>query len=142
MGYTHYWIQRKPMDDDAFKAAVVDCGKILDRLKGKIPLTSDTTDTGAPVLSDSLIEFNGVGEDGHETFAFKLPLGSFSFCKTAQKPYDLAVTGCLVVLKHHLGDSIEVSSDGDEEDDWDTGKALVQHTLGYGLNETVLGVDP
>ena len=39
----------------------------------------------------------------------------FQFCKTAQKPYDIVVTQCLVVLKHFLGDDIQVNSDGGKE---------------------------
>ena len=35
-------------------------------------------------------------------------------------PYDAAVTACLVVMKHHLGDAIRVSSDG-EIGDWTAG---------------------
>jgi hypothetical protein len=37
------------------------------------------------------------------------------FCKTAFKPYDLAVQVCLVIARHHLGGSIKVASDGDLE---------------------------
>lgn len=56
----------------------------------------------------------------------------FEFCKTAFKPYDLAVTAFLIVCKHHLGDTIEVSSDG-EDKDWFDAKMLCDKLLGYGI---------
>ena len=64
----------------------------------------------------------------------------FGFCKTAYKPYDLLVTACLIVAKHHLGNGIRVSSDG-ESRDWEDARRLCQQVLGYGsefqLNEDV-----
>lgn len=60
----------------------------------------------------------------------------FAFCKTAYKPYDLAVTACLVIAKHHLGDLITVHSDGDTPD-WADARQICETVLGYG-NEVVL----
>lgn len=57
----------------------------------------------------------------------------FEFCKTAYKPYDIAVTAFLIIAKHHLGELIEVSSDGDNKD-WFDAKVLCDKVLGYGLN--------
>lgn len=56
---------------------------------------------------------------------------NFNFTKTAYKPYDLAVNVCLIIAKHYLNDDIEISSDGTAEN-WDEGKQLCQHFLGYG----------
>lgn len=55
----------------------------------------------------------------------------FDFCKTAYKPYDLAVTAFLIIAKHHLGDEIRVSSDGDR-DQWQDTMRLCETVLGYG----------
>jgi hypothetical protein len=91
------------------------------------------------------------GDCSHETFSLeqKLPkeqvergeeisqrLGKkdeliFNFTKTAFKPYDLAVNVCLIIAKHYLKDKIKISSDGEIEN-WEEGKQLVQHFLGYG----------
>ena len=61
-------------------------------------------------------------------------VGKFGeFTKTAYKPYDLAVNVCLVIAKHYLGDKLVVRSDGDNSN-WEEGKQLVQHFLGYGEN--------
>jgi len=57
----------------------------------------------------------------------------FDHVKTAYRPYDLAVTVCLVIAKHHLGDDIMVDSDGDM-DDWREAVLLCQHFLGYGMD--------
>jgi len=55
----------------------------------------------------------------------------FDCCKTAYKPYDLAVQVCLVIAAHHLGAEIAVSSDGSMEE-WQDATALCQAVLGYG----------
>ncbi len=55
----------------------------------------------------------------------------FGFCKTAYRPYDLAVQACLVIAAHHLGDAMEVSSDG-SMNEWQDAIALCQEVLGYG----------
>ena len=54
----------------------------------------------------------------------------FSCTKTAYRPYDLAVNAFLVIAKHHLGDKIKVSSDG-ELNNWLEGIALCRIYLGY-----------
>lgn len=55
----------------------------------------------------------------------------FQCTKTAFKPYDLAVTVCLVIAKQHLGDQIVIHSDGDMEN-WHEAMQLCHHFLGYG----------
>ena len=84
------------------------------------------------------------GDCSHETFVFPRVLKPhewekprknglyFDFCKTAFKPYDLAVTAFLVIAKHYLGDSLIVHSDGDEPH-WQDARWLCQLELGYGL---------
>ncbi len=54
-----------------------------------------------------------------------------SFCKTAFRPYDLAVTAFLVIARHHLGSRFEVQTDG-ELGHWADAFALCQDMLGYG----------
>ena len=56
----------------------------------------------------------------------------FDFCKTAYKPYDLAVTVCLVIANHHLCKDIIISSDG-EMSNWEEAMQLCQHFLNYGM---------
>jgi len=60
----------------------------------------------------------------------------FEFCKTAYKPYDLAVIICLIIAKHHLAKDILLSSDG-TLDNWRDGMLICQKILGYGLDFTL-----
>ena len=61
----------------------------------------------------------------------------FDFCKTAFKPYDLAVITFLIIAKHHLKDNLKVSSDGEDEH-WFDGKMFCQQALGYGMEYAVI----
>lgn len=60
--------------------------------------------------------FNGTDEDGmsHETFAIYEDEASWSFCKTARKPYDLLVCACLIAAGKILG--YKINTDGDLAD--------------------------
>lgn len=57
----------------------------------------------------------------------------FEFCKTAFRPYDLAVTAFLIIAKHYLGDRFVVTSDG-EQAQWDDARRLCAEYLGYGAS--------
>jgi hypothetical protein len=48
-----------------------------------------------------------------------------NFCKTARKPYDIAVTASLILAKKIFGDIIKVSSDGNWSD-WESGQLLYE----------------
>ncbi len=91
------------------------------------------------------------GDCSHETFLLQRKSSGhvterdgrqfhFNCCKTAYKPYDLAVNACLIVAKHHLGDGMLVSSDG-EAKDWKDGMWLCDHFLGYGSDFTLFRGD-
>ena len=86
------------------------------------------------------------GDCSHETFSLEQKLSDipewkqddakagkliFECTKTAYKPYDLAVTVCLVIAKYHLGEDITVQSDGTMEN-WHEAMILCHHFLGYG----------
>lgn len=82
------------------------------------------------------------GDCSYETFIFQRVFDSpypqerdgkfFACCKTAYRPYDLAINIFLVIAKHHLKESIKVSSDG-EMIHWQEAMMLCQVNLGYGL---------
>ena len=88
------------------------------------------------------------GDCSHETFMFERIMKlrewdkpdendlHFEFCKTAYKPYDLAVITCLIIAKQYLGEDIKISSDGEDEQWWD-GKYICQVLLGYGLEYAI-----
>lgn len=112
-------------------------------------------------ITDNEIRFNGreEGDRGHETFSLQRMSDKrleeyaerldrnyiFDFCKTARKPYDIVVCCLLVILKYHLGNMIEVSSDGadwtnDEgvyyeiDGAWSDAIKLCAENLSYDLN--------
>lgn len=143
MGYTHYWYQDPKLDADKFAAASLDIAKVIEM--SKVSLGGGMGDAGTtPEIGPEKIWLNGVDEDAHETFAIE-PTATkqdyedksdpkvFSFCKTARKPYDEVVTASLAVLKHHLGDAIRVSSDGDF-DEWADGLALASEATSLDLS--------
>jgi hypothetical protein len=70
------------------------------------------------VYYDDFISFNGNSKFGldHESMLIDLGEVDYNFCKTARKPYDLAVCLFLMSIKYHIR-STKVTSDGDA-DDW------------------------
>ena len=142
MGYTHYFYKKPKLKAKAFAAFAKDCYRLASASGVPIAFEYDETDK-APVFGDKLVRFNGLAEDGHETFYFErdwekpYPQANlhdglaFSFCKTARKPYDCLVTACLIAANHHFGDDLELGSDGDDSD-WDEGREICQKILGYG----------
>lgn len=111
MGYTSYysvsnWTSK---DTEGYEKALPILKKIAEKYMSIIQYECD--DDREPQVDYRGIHLNGRGEDGHETFAFKIREVSREFCKTARKPYDLPVCEMLLVLKAHLP-NFELSSDG------------------------------
>lgn len=72
----------------------------------------DTPDQ-EPIIAPTYICFNGKDDEGHETFSIDVDDPSWDFCKTACKPYDIAVCKILLLLACHYGsDHVRVTSDG------------------------------
>jgi len=139
MGYTHYWYRPKELDSDRFSDAIKDIALVFSFTEGqKFPVGYTYAKQIVDVyeLNRREINFNGIGEDGHETFNISDEYSNnedywkFNCCKTARKPYDTCVVACLIIFKHHLGDDIKIMSDGNPED-WNKGLKLVQDVLGY-----------
>jgi hypothetical protein len=133
MGYTHYF---NLVDNfEPSKQQVAQAVTLVNALLSNLPQHSDSAgghftdvplivhgedDFSLPIVDTNVILFNGVGEFAHETFYFELSNRSdhgFQFCKTARKPYDLAVISTLTILKYVFGDGLSIQSDGDA-DDW------------------------
>ncbi|MEI8194292.1 MAG: hypothetical protein WCI73_00125 [Phycisphaerae bacterium] len=135
MGHTNYWSRIAELPVKEFAAAVKDCKKMMKQLG--VPLAG-RDGTGPAIFRAQEIAFNGQAPNNYETFSVPRAITprtgeskSFQFCKTAHRPYDLCVQVALIVLKHHLGKAIEVSSDG-EEADWEPARIACQKWLGYG----------
>ena len=99
MGFTRYWEFEK-LDSEKFKDFSSICQALIDNMNISL---EDVT------VNETQVRFNGVDEDGHETFNFSLNKPTFNFCKTNTKPYDEVVCGCLYVAKLIFGDSIRVN---------------------------------
>ena len=128
MGYTHYWTFKKPAKgksehaEKQYQKAIAECAKICRTYYKEYGGLSGYSAHTKPGQYGGLL-VNGAGADGHEDFSLREHYSqneTFNFCKTAQKPYDLVVVACLAILKHRLGNLIEVSSDG-ESLDWKNG---------------------
>jgi len=142
MGYTHYWSFGKGSDKDeeGFNKALPIIRDICNRHKDIIVRESD--EDLPPDINEEyhFIRFNGIEDDGHETFLFELTSGDFNFCKTARKPYDLPVCECLIVLAAHIP-SVTISSDGfgrgnGYDGKWETAIRNVKELYGIEFSRT------
>ena len=143
MGYTHYCYKVKELDQTKWDNFIIDFSKVKPFFEKYLDTDLDS-DQCLDYTSEKLW-FNGIGENGHETFAFmrvadgekgrygksKSGQDYFMFCKTARKDYDIAVTCALIIAKKHFGDDVNISSDG-ENADWNPAKELCQDELEYG----------
>ena len=139
MGYTHYFPQTDTVNQSDWKAFTDDVQKILDTTDVKISWESDQP-ARVPQVDGTVVRFNGtdLGDDeGHETFWLPRVLspnewetdgGSFIFCKTARKPYDVVVTAVLCIVNEQLP-QFKITSDGYPEE-WLEGVALAEKALG------------
>lgn len=140
MGYTHYWTQPKDYTVKDWRQIGEDIGAILkdvQHVQG-IPLAFEDDQPGTqPLIDTETIRFNGLGEDGHETFYLNRVRGDLEawetvkgrdFCKTARKPYDLAVVACLAYLASLEKKPWLVSSDG-RAHEWLEGVSLARRCV-------------
>lgn len=138
MGYTHYWSFKKAprgkttQIEKRYQKAIKECNKIIryySETYGGLSGFSAHVEPG----TYGGVKVNGSQNSGQcEDFVLREHFSqneSFNFCKTRQYPYDAVVVACLIVLKHRLGDLIDVSSDGDAED-WTDGVTLANAVLG------------
>jgi len=117
MGYTHYWRINNEINQDVFRAVADDVKKACKLAKEKFGLEVkwESDSRKAPEFSSEAIRFNGIDEEGHETFLISQTDRNFNFCKTARKPYDILVTASLCILHFHASRNsldVGVSSDG------------------------------
>lgn len=122
MGYTHYWTQNRSFTADEWTGLSTDIAEILKYVENDlgVPLADGGGEHATrPVFDADDIIFNGLGDDAHETFIIHRKrqkaweggrLGG-DFCKTARKPYDVAVTACLCYLAS-VTETHVVNSDG------------------------------
>jgi hypothetical protein len=139
MGYTRYWYRPKELNK-------LDFAKLRDTIETIINNVTDIDIVDSfgegfdAELTNEHISFNGLGDEGHESFHLPRILGDskyytectdaqhlsrglyFQFCKTQRKPYDDVVAAALLALKE-IFPECEVSSDG--IDDFTMGAILL-----------------
>lgn len=144
MGYTHYWkFKKNPKDCKNGSKKFAKSVELLKKCLAKVPaeIEGETYDwenftkkpvkipfvlkggngEGEPKFTDELVCFNGDAsiDCDHETCYFALDNDryAFDFCKTARKPYDVAVCLALLCFKKNFGNDFSYSSDGNEDDE-------------------------
>ena len=143
MGYTHYWNFRKnPKDCKDGSKKFAKAVELLNKCLAKVPAElevetydekNNTTKTvkvpfvlkggngeGEPKFTDELVCFNGDAsmDYDHETCYIALnDDNEFDYCKTARKPYDVAVCLALLCFNRAFGKDFSYSSDGDIDDE-------------------------
>lgn len=117
MGYTHYFNIK-----DSYKLPISKSKKmqkeiqsVLDQHSSIIQLEYNVK--GKPINDIdengvNLVQFNGISDEGHETFYFKCTTGGFNFCKTARKKYDIVVCKVLLIMYSYFKGNISLRSDG------------------------------
>ena len=132
MGYTHHWTIKEELTREKFIEWAEGVKVIIETaIEAGIPLGNGLGED-APEISDSVIAFNGKGNQGVETFGITIDDEGYDFCKTNEYPYDSVVTASLIHAKQIFGDAILITSDGRWED-WEDGRVLY---------ETVFDVQP
>lgn len=144
MGYTHYWkFKKNPKDCKNGSTKFAKSVELLKKCLAKVPaeIEGETYDwenftkkpvkipfvlkggngEGEPKFTDELVCFNGDAsiDCDHETCYFALDNDryAFDFCKTARKPYDVAVCLALLCFKKNFGNDFSYSSDGNKGDE-------------------------
>ena len=153
MGYTHYFQQIEELPKDKWNSFIKEVKTTLD--EGKAILRFEFNSNKPPRIDEEVVRFNGIGDDGHETFYLSrvvIPRDNydtlsddqkyFRFCKTARKPYDKYVVKVLILMEKYFGDDVEIDSDGD----WDHIKKLdmeeyVEHVLKREVNSTISSLE-
>lgn len=129
MGYTHYWHRKNSFTKNQWERIRKDFQSISDYCRDSQIIIAEEHDKSSPPLCDGAnIRFNGYMGEGHETFFMPRILPEpqpwdrrgehFDFCKTARKPYDIAVCLTLLACVRHAPDTIRLGSDGDWDGDW------------------------
>ena len=113
MGYTHYWKLGQKPTPAQWKRFTTAVSKIVELSNVQVQFEYD--EASPPQIDDERVRFNGVDEDGHETFFIEPEDVEFNFCKTAHKDYDEIVVACLIAAANILP-GFSWRSDGDAEE--------------------------
>lgn len=158
MGYTHYIYRKRDFTLKQWEKICLETLEIIvkhcDRNKIVLAREYDSPAEAQPSLwggpkmlptppevTPDVIRFNGWKDEGHETFLItrKRPENppydpdaeeSFDFCKTARKPYDLAVCLVLISMKRHATGNVRIGSDGEWDGEWLEARKVYRELFG------------
>ena len=109
MGYIHYWTS-EGFTNKEWDQLTQGVKEIL--AKTTVPM-ADGAGEAIPLITDTTICLNGVGDDVYETFDLTKDSTEFGFCKTAHKPYDEVVVAILQLAKDVNNKFVPTSDGGD-----------------------------
>lgn len=132
MGYTHYFETLSTPSQDVWNKVVEEAKEVSLASSALIQFESDME--AIPLMDSRIIRFNGVGDEGYETFLVEREGSGWSFCKTARKPYDEIVVAILIIAKHHLVENFRWTSDGEGGDFNNAVSLLKKSGFDYPLN--------
>ncbi len=135
MAYTHYW-NHEEIPEPSWDRIIKDVKRLYDSVGEVITAEYDTDDP--PIADKDEIRFNGRGDDGYGTFYFPRVGKGFAYCKTDQRNYDKAVMVVLLLIKHHAGKAVQLSSDGEEDVEWKPAIEYVRKYYGYVFDGPIL----
>ena len=142
MGFTHYIDQDREATTEEWQAIRDDVATLIAALPEGLEIAGLMGERGTPPeLNNDRIAFNGVEDEGCETFILcREPADGF--CKTNQRPYDLLVAAALIVATHHAPAVYTVRSDG-HDFEWSPALSFVRRVLreGYELPPLVASND-
>lgn len=126
MGYTQYLFPRADFESKHWADIMAGTQRLVEICaKRGIVLRVEYDEPEAPSITKRKIVFNGLGEEGHETFVLLRRPEGRQFCKTARKPYDVAVTAMLAYVTSVYPYAMVVASDGGKKD-WRKGVLLAR----------------
>lgn len=140
MGFTHYWsyLPESEQWQVAFPRLLADTRVILDHLTDRGIATAGAHGDGEPLLTVDEIVFNGAEPNEYESFflgttqdpntrhhTWRGARFTWDFCKTAHRPYDLAVTAVLLRSRQLVPWHFAIGSDGRWDSDWKPARDLV-----------------
>lgn len=137
MGYTHYVKNKRQTTDQEWKEICEDFQHLLttNKLIGGPVIQCEYDDPQPPYISDTLIQFNGSNDLGHETMILVRQPNQSYFCKTNRKPYDIYVKALLIFAYNAAPDAFVITSDGTIEE-WEKAQEWVNSVMPF--NEYVL----
>lgn len=125
MGYSHYFPQTRSFTDTEWSTIQQSAKKLFTECSDFLANGMGDVDT-EPEANDAEILFNGIEDMSYEPFSVsKEHDDSYNFCKTAERPYDIAVVAMLVLINTYAPGVLKIESDGNGGD-WKEGLSLAK----------------